>query len=179
MSKLLARQAEAVAEMHGALDQHLVAVLECKDRIAQLSALPVDRDRAVAAVDAEIARLSSEVKPAMRSVIGPLTRPGEGQAPNLRIRSNQPMTLSMLAFLAPAVLRDALLDEIGQVYEGRSFPSEAERPTLIAKAEDELEALERGEELLFREAERAGLSVLRRADADPRWVLAHDDALQP
>lgn len=74
-------------------------------------------------------------------------------------------------------MRQALTMRLDNVYSKKSGLTDEERAAAIGAADRNLFALEMAEEGLIREAERAGIDVLRRADADPRAVLAADEVL--
>lgn len=83
-------------------------------------------------------------------------------------------------FIAAAIAlaaKPALTERLEAYYSKQTVVSEAERDQARAKLDAELLDLELAEESLIREAEAAGLTILRRADADPRAVLAAQSSL--
>lgn len=83
----------------------------------------------------------------------------------------------LLATIAPAALIEQLSAAVGQhIPDGR--PSASERTQQRADSVAALATLERAEERLCREIERAGGEVTRRGDAPPDVVLASDGALK-
>ncbi|OWY18253.1 hypothetical protein B6V73_00080 [Thioclava sp. JM3] len=62
--------------------------------------------------------------------------------------------------------------DLDRLYSDGDGVSEAERKSQLALLKEELLAAERAEEMAVRAAEEAGFDIVRRADADPRAVLA-------
>jgi hypothetical protein len=78
--------------------------------------------------------------------------------------------------LAP-VIQERMRSQIEEFYGEEAGIPDAERKQLLSDADREILDLEMAEESIIRHAEGAGISINRRADADPRAVLAHVDAL--
>ena len=171
ISKMFARQRAATADVAKGVEQIRIAIVVAQDEAAGIAALPIDRARAIAAVDAGIASLADRFDD--RMLVAALTRPHDGR-PRLALES---MTVPFLAAIAPDMLRAALVERVDAFYEGRDDLPEAERARRIEQLEDRILELELAEESAIRAAERAGMAILRRADADPRAVLAADDCL--
>jgi hypothetical protein len=83
--------------------------------------------------------------------------------------------------LANAYLSDLIAEgmkaEARAAYGSQEGVSDAERAIQIQKLERTLLDLEMTEESLIRAGEESGLKIIRRVDADPRAVMAHDKAL--
>ena len=74
--------------------------------------------------------------------------------------------------------RDQLAAMLEPAYSNEAKPISAEeREAALHRIDEDLLDLELAEEAAIRSAEAVGLHVQRRADADPRAVLAGDDAL--
>lgn len=71
----------------------------------------------------------------------------------------------------------ALKEDLRTLYENMDCIDEADRQVEIAKLDEEMLDAELAEEGIIRTAEAAGFPVRRRADADPRAVLAVDEVL--
>ena len=83
----------------------------------------------------------------------------------------------LLATIAPAAMTEQLTAAVEHhIPDGR--PSASERAQQRADSVAALATLERAEERLCREIERAGGEVTRRGDAPPDLVLASDGALK-
>lgn len=82
----------------------------------------------------------------------------------------------LFAWLAGDALEKALIEAMTPLCDD-SAPRSAERPEAIEALEAEIRELEISEETLIREAEQAGETIERRADADPAIVLLADEAL--
>ena len=94
---------------------------------------------------------------------------------SVRIRSGL-SALHMAAFMDPAALEKRLLAEAkAELATAGVEPISSEnRVAETERLQREIVDLERAEERLCRMAEASGLSVPRRANANPRWLLAHD-----
>lgn len=88
------------------------------------------------------------------------------------------MAIGLLAAACREQLREVIVQEISTHFEAGDEMALPEREAQISKIADELDELERAEEALIREADAAGLPILRRADADPDVLLLADSALR-
>lgn len=82
-----------------------------------------------------------------------------------------------LCAVAPAGMFAFLARNLDAAYAEGPGLTAAERATRLAKADARLLELSLAEEAAVRALEAAGMAVMRRADADPRAVLAPDNAL--
>lgn len=90
------------------------------------------------------------------------------------------------ARIIPALMAAAMREQLSAYldaaieddYEGRLFGSDAEREQRLAETHADIRMLEIAEERLIRAAEAAGLSILRRGDANPEIVIAADGELE-
>lgn len=87
-----------------------------------------------------------------------------------------PFVDSMIVALA-AQIKQSMQEGLRELYEGLDWVDEADRQAEIAKLDQEILDAELAEESIIRTAEAAGFPVRRRAEADPRAVLATDEAL--
>lgn len=82
----------------------------------------------------------------------------------------------LFRYLAPALV-EAMTAEIDRQYETTAGISEEERERKLQEIDRELLDAELCEESIIRASEESGFTIFRRADADPRAVLAHADSL--
>ncbi len=85
--------------------------------------------------------------------------------------------MDVLVALCLGQIEDALVALVTEMSGDGAGVADADRAAKLEALNEELLALELEEESLIRSAERLGLDVLRRAKADPRAVLAHDEVL--
>lgn len=118
--------------------------------------------------------VSSAVTNAMKSAPSPsrfATDPDRWHFPSFDVLAE-----TMIAYQGDA-LASAMKQEISEIYQSEKGLTDAERAAQLADLDHRLLSAELSEEALIREAEASGIVVSRRADADPRAVLAHRDAL--
>lgn len=84
---------------------------------------------------------------------------------------------SLLIAQMAARMSDTLKADIEKLYAERPGITEEERVMRVREIERKLLDAELTEESMIRAAEAGGFPVLRRGNADPRAVLAHDKAL--
>lgn len=175
---LFKRQRQAAADVIDAVEEIRIALIVAQDQRQQIERLPVDRSRALAALDAGIAAAAAKLD--TRMLLSGLTRPAGGQPHFHFDRIPENLVGPWLATLCPDRLRQHFVDQINDFYDerlDRDDPAEAARPALISKLDAEILALELAEEAFIRQAEKSGLPILRRADADPRAALAVGGAM--
>lgn len=83
---------------------------------------------------------------------------------------------ALSSFLAP-IVGEVLRKELDALYEQIAPLGEDDRRERLRHIERRLLDLEMAEESIIRSSEAGGFAILRRADADPTAVLAHDKAL--
>ncbi|QCL72138.1 MULTISPECIES: hypothetical protein [Agrobacterium] len=118
--------------------------------------------------------VSSAVTHAMERAPSPsrfATDPGRWRLPGFDVLAD-----ALVAYQGD-VLASAMKQEISEIYQSEKGLTDAERAKRLADLDQSLLNAELSEEALIREAETSGITVNRRADADPRAVLAHQDAL--
>lgn len=175
VKKLFQRQRDAVADIAGAIEEVRLAIIVAQDQREQLRRLPVDRQRAEAAIDEGLAMMARKLD--VRNIMAGLVRPTSG-SPRLDLgHVPEALFAPWLATIAPDALRSFFLGQVDDVYADRDDPPEDQRPAMIARLDTQVLGLELTEEALVRQAEASGIPILRRGDADPRTVLAHNDAL--
>ena len=144
-------------------------VVDLKRQRDEVLATRVSKDIAFARVDEfvrDLGRRARQYAPKAESFIGPGTRRGfEGQI------------VDVLALYMGDVLAKNMKIEVAKLYQTTNGLDDAARAARLAEIDRELLATELEEEAAIRSAERIGLKIPRRADADPRAVLAHDEVL--
>ena len=171
-TKLFSKQRAATADVYAGIADLRARIAVLEDELGRVEDLPVPLNEAVAAVDRWLEDLE-----ARHSVsVGSFTtgRPGAGPALVMDERSILP---SLFLAATRDALRAALVDQLSDHYEGKDAASALEKAKRISAIQDELDALCRVEERLIREAEAAGLPILRRETAPVEIVLAPDDEL--
>lgn len=98
------------------------------------------------------------------------------QPPSFRPPSPEVM-LALLVEANREKIRALFEAEIDQHFASGDGISGADRAKKIDQIDSDLDQLERAEEALIREAEAAGMPILRRADASPNALLMSDRAL--
>jgi len=76
-----------------------------------------------------------------------------------------------------SAVRELIVRQLSDTLEGRETIGAADRERRLAEIDAEIEAVERVEERLVRDAEAAGLPILRRDDARPEIVLLAEASL--
>lgn len=107
-----------------------------------------------------------------------LTRPEDGRAPRLDLTETR---RDALAFAAQVESITAMLNaRLADRYERLGLEGIAadEKAAALAKIDADLLAAECAEEAVIRDLEREGAGPLRRPDADPRALLAHESELK-
>lgn len=82
-----------------------------------------------------------------------------------------------IAAIVAQQVAEEMKRQVKEHYASLSVPSEHEREARSVTLDRQLLDCELTEESIIRQAEAVGLPVLRRSDADPRAVLAHDKVL--
>ncbi|MHC9236619.1 hypothetical protein ACX9MO_13375 [Pseudooceanicola sp. 502str34] len=187
--KSLAASRDAAAEARQNIDALREEIAEVKNTISRLRSAPQPVAEAMEAFD----RWSEKVADAGVAAMHPehLLQP-EAAARGLRLpyatvnvegerhtnfdRVDEVLLGLVLAASMPA-LREIVEGQLDGLVEGRETLSADARAERIAEAEDDLLQLELTEEAAVRSMEAAGVVIARRADADPRAILASDASL--
>lgn len=171
VKKLLAGSRKAAASVSDGLQELRMRRLRLLDERDELASRPVPQADALAALDRDLDEL---VKIAKRETnVRSLTR---ADNPSWTIPQNG-ILIGLLIGANREAFRAQLTDMIAPAYADAKPIEAAEREASLRRLDEELLDIELAEEAAIRAAEAAGMSVLRRADADPRAVLAGDDAL--
>lgn len=159
-----------------ALQELRALAARLRDERAEVLARPIPlaeaQSAAASAVMGDGARLLGDLS------LAELTRPTDGRTPTLRLTADQ---RAALAFAAAAtevvkVLTTRLADHY-RAHNLQGIGADA-RAAELARIDAEALATELAEESVIRGLEAMGLPVLRRADADPRALLADDRELK-
>ena len=181
--------ATGVADGIAELRQRRIDLLDRRDDV---SARPVPFEEAAAALRRDLEAMGAEALEGialgglMRPERAPRFRPEKpaprlvnmGDGPPVVLPPGGPDPLALLAAAVPDALAAAIEARLAAAYENAPEPiTAADKAAELARIDGELADLERAEEAAIRAAEAAGMSVLRRGDADPAAVLAPDSAL--
>jgi hypothetical protein len=172
IGKLLAGQKKATAAISDGLAELRMRRLRLLDERDALASRPVPKDEALRALDRDLDELVDTAKDLAN--IRSLTR---SEQPAWTIPANG-ILIGLLIGANRAAFRDQLAAMLEPAYASGAKPiASEERAATLRRIDDDLFDLEKAEEAAIRGAEAAGLSVLRRADADPRAVLLADEEL--
>jgi len=182
--QLLSRQQAASRDAFAAIDEvrsRRLALVAERDRVANA---PVPLEDAERALDAWLDEIAGGVNFSVRSLAYPTwgSRPSLGfiRRPDAPMLDAQPAVEQVFAMLIAsnrAAVRDLFARALADDLEGIETVTNADRARRLGALDAEIMAIERAEEALIREAEAAGLPVLRREDARPEIVLLTDAAL--
>lgn len=169
--------AALAASLSGEIRRIRSVRLRLREERQAVVALAGDRDEAVAALNAALDRLAQD---ALREIhAAGLTETGEAKAPSFDLRTDGSVEVGLpfVVGLASAVMGDRLRDaliatKIDGPLRGRKRMARADKRAELDRLDAEILRAELSEEAAIRAAEDAGLSTLRRGDADPRAVLA-------
>lgn len=185
------RPASAVAAFRDEVEELRREIVTARDERKRLRGLPLPLGEAVRRLDDWLDRVEDEAITVLP--LYNLTRSGPDVAAGLDASLPVVSTADGVAFdVRPAVaqvlgllvasnrdrLRGVVIERLREWYGDRDTATPGEADARIAEIDAKLLRLELQEERLIREAEAAGLTVLRRADLDPRVALAADEALR-
>jgi hypothetical protein len=186
LSEIRARIAEARSELAEARDaqpdaagikaraEAIVLRLadEARERI-QFSALAASETNFDGG-DSFVARLGEATATGFQTPLGT-----DGKIGAVHVEVDIPLTgFHVEALMRPKELIAVFEREAARVQSGERIMSEKDRTTAIERLTAELDGLERDDEATCRAAEETGMTIERRIDADPRWLLAPDEELQ-
>lgn len=167
---VFANQAKAAAAVASTIEEVRGTIIAKANELHRLCAMPIPQAEAEAALDREIARHVEAARGVVaRAVVG-LTGNGKRQSFDLDPTPTEAVALQVA--MNPQGFRKLAVAELTAQYRGREAMPRDQRAARIAEVEAELLDLETTEEAMIRQAERAGVEILRRANADPRAVLA-------
>lgn len=173
IKKFLRRHVEATNGLVNALDNLRDRIVVLADEQQAVEAWPVPYEEAVASLEKWIDSID------FRNFIpvATFTSGSEREWPRLSDSAAGLMAMALLTASARGKVRDTLAAELRIYYEGRASGTASDRARRLREIEGELAELERQEEKIIREAEAAGLPILRRENASPAVVLAADEDL--
>jgi hypothetical protein len=171
LKKLLAGSRKAATSVSEGLQELRMRRLRLLDERDATAARPVPQADALAALDRDIDELVATAKREIN--VRSLTR---AENPAWTIPQNG-MLIALLIGANREAFRSQLAEMIAPAYADAKPIEAAEREATLRRIDDELLDLEMAEEAAIRGAEASGLSILRRADADPRAVLLADKDL--
>ncbi|TBY93587.1 hypothetical protein E0H35_25680 [Rhizobium leguminosarum bv. viciae] len=139
-----------------------------KQQRAEVTLLPVTKEAALQRIDIFIRHLTIDAM-SIYPQATQFARPDYRQ-PGINV------AMLLAAQLGPR-MADTLKADVERLYEQRPGITEEERVMRIREFDRKLLDAELTEESMIRAAETGGFPVLRRRDADPLAVLAHDKVL--
>jgi len=182
--QLLSRQQAASRDAFAAIEEirsRRLALVAERERIENA---PVPLEDAERELDAWLDQIAGGANFSVRSLAYPTwgSRPSLGfiRRPDTPMLDAQPAVeqlFSMLVASNMAGVRDFFARALADDLEGKDVVDNGERARRLGALDAEITAVEKVEETLIREAELAGLPVLRREDARPEIVLLPDAAL--
>ena len=167
-SKIVSKSRKGTIELSEGLEAVRTKISVLKEDRRSVEAACVSFDVAAGRVDAWTESLSKPLAALARRFMQPVC--------------SDPSIVDLPMIMAAAFsdgIRTATLAALYEAYgaDVEGLSSEEREAQLAAKRE-ELFKLELAEEAIIRAAEASGLEFLRRADADPRAVLAFDEDLK-
>lgn len=163
-------------------------IADAGDEIARIAAAPQPVADALKAFDAWAGQVATEGVDSLR--LGRLLRPETAQGyelPRSVVRAGDSAVydygaatealLGLLVATAMPALRKIVQGQLDDLTAGRETLTPAARAKKLDQAKADLFNLELREESAIRAMEAAGMDIARRADADPRALLASDKSL--
>lgn len=170
LKKLLTGATTATREVTAAIDQLRAKRLVALDELDRLNALPHPRQAIIAGLDRDLDLLAEQARGAvympslLRGTPGPTFRPPNPEA-----------MIGLLVTAHRETFRAQIIQQVDAALAGQEVMAPGEREAALRKIAADLEDLEFAEEALIRTAEREGLSILRREDADADVLLLSDE----
>lgn len=169
-----------LGEVREDLDETRAKIKSLTDERAGLERVPVAKEEMIGRVDAWLDKICGREDGPIPSWMPPIIP----FFMRREVKNSVELPYSDLAFrrflltVNRAQIRAYYVDKIERLYAiDPGIPAE-ERQAKLAKLDEELLELELAEEALIRGADRMGVTLLGRADADPRAVLASDETLE-
>jgi len=164
------KAAKATAEAEAALEEIRQLRLRLLDQRDDLASRPLPLEHAVEAMEAALERQAEQAVADIN--MSGLMRPG-GREPSLNLDAHDRASLAFAA--ARKDIAALLRERLEARYESGPEPlSREQKAQKLAALDDEILSAELAEEACIRELEVAGIAFMRRADADPRALLAAD-----
>lgn len=173
LSQMVAKTRSATAEVHEGLESVRVRIIALKDQRAHMEVLPVPKALAIERLDQFVAFLSERSD----RLISPNTFMQREEYRPPAVSSSHYHAGDLALGFVLQLMRERLASGIEAKYAPGDGPTVEEHRRMLAKLDAEILDLELVEESLVRAAEAAGIETLRRGDADPRAVLASNEAL--
>lgn len=170
LKQAFAKQADAARSVQETVEAVRDQIIATGNDLAQLRATPEPQASAETALDREIANHMAAAQAALSREVAGLS--GIARRPVMNLDPSPEEALSLQIALNPQGFRKLIAAELAEFYKGREAMPRDQRDARIKEIEAELLALETTEEGMIRQAEAAGIEILRRANADPRAVLA-------
>lgn len=180
MLKNLTKNRAAAMSLHDLLDQAREAMADAKARRIAIEGAPQDLDAALASFDAWMDQAATDAVD--RLGVGYALDP-DWRGPKLPVilngghRDATPATeilLGLIALTGRDTLRRVVRGQIEDRMGGEAGMTASTRTKKAAEAMSDILQAEFMEERIVRTMEAAGVSVSRRADADPRALLADE-----
>lgn len=169
LSVTLQRSHAGTGALLAGLEEIRKQVILEKEALAAILERPVDLETALARLDAWLEKAASD------DVVKDFARRLTASS----YREPMPRDSAHLFFVAVASsVRSVVERQMERDFAAVPGLSENERHAALAARRGVILQLELAEEATIRAAEKAGIDLLRRADADVRAVLAADDDLQ-
>jgi len=155
------------------LEQVRAQIEDLKSRRDDIEALPVDQAtaefRATRAMQYQIQRAQQEIDPPALFTVS-------NERWNAAGRSTPDFGALVLAYLGDQLI-ESVIQQIALIYEDAPGVTDTERKKMLDENDQQILDAELSEEAIIRHGETQGLILGRRVDADPRAVLAADEAL--
>jgi len=163
---ILRRSRSGAEAIFSGLEDIRKQIIVEKEALASIQSQPADKSTTVMRFDTWMAKVEIE------NVAGEIVR--RLRAGSYREPSSADYSALALASVSSQI-RETVQSEIERHVDAAPGLSDDQRERAVADRRERLLILELAEEAMIREAERAGLDILRRGDADVRAVLADEE----
>lgn len=181
---LLSRQQAASRDAFAAIAEVRERRLALLAEREHVESAPMPPDDATPAVEAWLDAVAADFDVSFQALVHPewrsspsLSFPRQHGGAGLDAAPAVRQLLGLVVMVNREAVRDIIERSLADAVEGREAISNADRARRLGSIDAEVNAIERIEEQLIREAELANLPVLRREDARPEIVLLTDAAL--
>lgn len=166
LRSVLKRSRAGADALFSGLEEIRRQIIVEKEALATVQSQPADNSTAIARLDMWLAKIESA------DAVGNLVH--RLRADGYREPSAAEFSAVVLASVSSQI-RDTVQKQIERHAASAPGLSDQQRERALASHREQLLLLELAEEATIREAERAGLEILRRSDADVRAVLADEE----
>lgn len=167
--KIVGRSKRGTVDLSEGLEAIRVSIALAKEDRSAIARMPVSAEEAASRAEAWVANLGKSTP--LDAIASRLIQPDWREPASSD-------TLGVVISVLQEQIGAALLSSISSLYgKAKAGVSASDRAAAIAKHDMQILDLELSEEAIIRAAEAAGIDVLRRADADPRAVLARKEDL--